>query len=170
MCPAHFKRLLVGFIRCRLRNCSSVHLHCRARPVSSNLRLAVYSYGMRQRMDEGAFNTMWQRYQTATSGQDKTVIIRAIAQTQNISHVHRYKILQRSGGVCDVYIIIKVYSLHWQPKRLNSTVRTLWFITNPLMYISKTIYESITMKVLLIRMSSKIKTKKMSDSKSVNVL
>ena len=37
----------------------------------------------------------------------------------------------------------KIYSLHWQPKRLNCTIRTLWLITNSLMYISKTIYESI---------------------------
>ena len=37
----------------------------------------------------------------------------------------------------------KVYSLHWQPKRLNTTVRTLWLITNALI-ISKTSYESIT--------------------------
>ena len=44
-------------------------------------------------------------------------------------------------------------------------------ITNSLMYISKTIYESITInKVLLIRMSSKIIAIKMSDSKTVNVL
>ena len=71
----------------------------------------------------------------------------------------------------------KVYTLHWQPKRLNSTIRTLrilWLVTNSLMYISKTIYEGITinnyMKLLLIRMSSKIKTIKMSDSKTVNAL
>ena len=66
----------------------------------------------------------------------------------------------------------KMYSLHWQPKRLNSTIRTVWLITNSLMYISKTIYESITIykRVLLIRMSSKIKATKMSHSKTVNAL
>ena len=36
------------------------------------------------------------------------------------------------------------YSLHWQPKWLNSTIKTLWLITESLMYISKTINESIT--------------------------
>ena len=41
-------------------------------------------------------------------------------------------------------IINKVYSLHWQPKWLNSTIRILWVITNSLMYISNTVYESIT--------------------------
>ena len=64
-----------------------------------------------------------------------------------------------------------MYSLHRQPKQLNSTIRTLWLITNLLTYVSKTIYESmIIMKVLLIRMFSKIKAIQMSDSKTVNAL
>ena len=38
-----------------------------------------------------------------------------------------------------VYNNNNVYSIHWQPKRMNNTIRTY-----SLMYISKTIYESIT--------------------------
>ena len=71
--------------------------------------------------------------------------------------------------MCYILINTKVYSLHWQPKQRNSTIRTLWLIKNSLMYISKTIYESRTIYES-VRMSSKIKTIKMSDSKTVNVL
>ena len=43
-----------------------------------------------------AFSTMWERYDNATSGQDKTVIIRAVGQTQNMTQVHRYTISYHS--------------------------------------------------------------------------
>ena len=57
------------------------------------MRFVVYKYGMQQRTDELAFNTMWRKYEAAASAKKKAemkFILRVIGQTRNMSHVRRY--------------------------------------------------------------------------------
>ena len=70
-----------------------VSLHCRDITFSRKLRFVVYKYGMQQRTDELALNTMWQKYEEAASAKNKTemkFILSVIGQTRNTSHVRRY--------------------------------------------------------------------------------
>ena len=68
-------------------------LHCRDNTFSTKLRFVVYKYGMQQRTDELAFNTMWRKYEAAASAKNTAemkFILLVIGQTRNMSHVDKY--------------------------------------------------------------------------------
>ena len=67
-----------------------VSLHCRDITFSNKLRFVVYKYGMQQRTDELAFNTMWRKYASAKNKAEMKFILCVIGQTRNMSHVRRY--------------------------------------------------------------------------------
>ena len=49
-----------------------------------------------------------------------------------VSFIMRYKLENFIAEVTIIKFNDKVYSLQWHPKRLNSTIRTLWLVTNSL--------------------------------------
>ena len=58
-------------------------------PIPATLRQDVYMYGMMEAGDEDAWNTLWARYEVATSAQDKLYLLRGLASTPHLWLIQR---------------------------------------------------------------------------------
>ncbi|ELT93925.1 hypothetical protein CAPTEDRAFT_205328 [Capitella teleta] len=57
--------------------------------VPTNLRAAVYAFGMQEAGGDDEFDVLWHRYDIGTSGQEKNNILYALAQSTKMWHIQR---------------------------------------------------------------------------------
>ena len=63
--------------------------------VPANLRPAVYSYGFREVGGVREWDIMWNRYVSATTAQEKSYILSALADSKDIWLIQRYFLIEK---------------------------------------------------------------------------
>lgn len=65
-------------------------IQCSRDAVPTNLRRAVYSFGMQEEGGDTEFDILWHRYVTGTSGQEKDNILYGLSQTQKLWLIQKW--------------------------------------------------------------------------------